>query len=107
MPNPAPLSRRSVLRAGTIAAAALTGAAAGVTLTSAPAYAARTDIGTTVFPFPLGAVQLLPGPFASNTARTHSYLSFLDADRLPHTFRLTAASGSCTSTVPRSPATRR
>src|SRR4051812_35838385 len=89
MRHPPRLSRRAVLRAGTAAAAVLTGAAAGVSLNPGRALAAaRTDIGTSVFPFPLSAVQLLAGPFAANTSRTQSYLTFLDADRLLHTFRL-------------------
>src|ERR1044071_9707063 len=84
-----PVSRRTVLRAGAASAAVLAGGSAGAALLgAAPAYAARTDIGTSAFPFPLGAVQLLSGPFASNTARTHSYLNFIDADRMLHTFRL-------------------
>ncbi|BCJ75705.1 hypothetical protein CS0771_52490 [Catellatospora sp. IY07-71] len=79
------LSRRTVLRAGAVGAAA---AAVAGSLPASPAHAARTDIGTSVHPFPLGAVTLLSGPFLSNTGRTHSYLNFLDADRLLHTFRL-------------------
>lgn len=82
------LSRRSLLRAGTVAAAALAGAAAGIPLRPEAAFAARTDIGTSVFPFPLGAVQVLSSPFSANTARTHSYVNFLDPDRMLHTFRL-------------------
>jgi uncharacterized protein len=81
------LSRRTVLRASAAGAVA----AAGVTaLRATPATAARPDTGVSVYAFPLSAVALLPGPFQANTARTHSYLSFLDADRLLHMFRLTA-----------------
>src|SRR5688572_9949711 len=79
------LSRRTVLRAGAVGAAA---AAVAGSLPASPAHAARTDIGVLVHAFPLGAVTLLAGPFLSNTGRTQSYLSFLDADRLLHTFRL-------------------
>jgi DUF1680 family protein len=94
------LSRRSLLRAGTVAAAALAGAAAGLPLRPGAAFAAaRTDIGTSVFPFPLGAVQLLSGPFAANTGRTHSYLNFVDADRMLHTFRLNVGLTSTASAV--------
>jgi len=82
------LSRRNLLRAGAAGAAVVAGAAAGIPLFDAPAFAARTDIGTSIFPFPLSAVQLLSGPFASNTARTQSYINFLDPDRMLHTFRL-------------------
>ena len=84
------LSRRTVLRAGAAAGAALAGAAAGVTLTAGPASAARADVGVSAFPFPLTAVRLLPGPFANNAGRTQSYLNFFDADRLLHMFRITA-----------------
>src|SRR5262245_31712340 len=77
-------TRRTVLRAG---AAAIAGAAAGVPLASGPALA-RTDTGVSAFAFPLTAVRLLPGPFASNAGRTQSYLDFVDPDRLLHTFRL-------------------
>lgn len=79
------LSRRTVLRAGAVGAAATV---AGGLTAAQPAHAARTDVGVSVYPFPLGAVTLLAGPFLSNTGRTQSYLGFLDADRLLHTFRL-------------------
>ena len=49
---------------------------------------ARTDVGVSVSPFPLSAVSLLDSPFKANMGRTLSYLSFVDADRLLHTFRL-------------------
>ncbi len=88
MTRPSRLSRRVVLRAGAVGAAAVAGSAAGLTLAS-PAHAApRTDIGTSAFAFPLSAVQLLSGPFLANAGRTQAYLNFLDADRLLHTFRL-------------------
>ena len=93
------LSRRSLLRAGTVAAAAVAGAAAGIPLRSGIAFAARTDIGTSVFAFPLGAVQLLTGPFASNTGRTHSYLTFVDPDRMLHTFRLNVGLASSATAI--------
>ncbi|MBV1853216.1 glycoside hydrolase family 127 protein [Catellatospora tritici] len=79
------ISRRAVLRAGAVGAAAT---AVGGLSAGQAAYAARTDIGVSVYPFPLSAVTLLAGPFLSNAGRTQSYLSFLDADRLLHTFRL-------------------
>ncbi|MDQ7906080.1 glycoside hydrolase family 127 protein [Phytohabitans sp. ZYX-F-186] len=79
------LSRRTVLRAGAAGAVA----AAGVTaLKPTPAVAARPDTGVSAYAFPLSAVTLLAGPFQANMGRTHSYLGFLDADRLLHTFRL-------------------
>ncbi|CAM3310457.1 glycoside hydrolase family 127 protein [Kibdelosporangium persicum] len=73
----AEISRRTVLRAGATAVTAFG---------AAPAHAA--DIGVSAEAFPLSAVSLSPGPFQANTARTHSYLLFLDLDRLLHTFRL-------------------
>ncbi|GAA3661491.1 hypothetical protein GCM10022267_54600 [Lentzea roselyniae] len=53
----------------------------------APTATARRDLGVSADAFPLGAVQLLPGPFQDNTSRTHARLRFLDPDRLLHTFR--------------------
>ncbi|WNV86292.1 beta-L-arabinofuranosidase domain-containing protein [Umezawaea sp. Da 62-37] len=94
MPMPTP-SRRAVLRAAALAAAstALPGALAF------PASAAtRADAGVSAEAFPLGAVALLAGPFQANTARTHAYLKFLDADRLLRTFRLNV--GLSSSAVP-------
>ncbi len=76
------VSRRTVLLAATAGAFATTTAIGGAL------PAAGADIGVSVFPFPLGAVTLLPGPLASNTGRTHNYLHFLDPDRLLHMFRL-------------------
>jgi DUF1680 family protein len=76
------LSRRAVLRTGVAGAAAL--AAGGF----ARPTAATADVGVSVFPFPLSAVTLLAGPFQANMGRTHSYLTFVDPDRLLHTFRL-------------------
>ncbi|GII27754.1 glycoside hydrolase family 127 protein [Planotetraspora mira] len=67
--------------------------AAGIVPATANA-AARTDFGVSVFPFPLSQVTLLDGPFRSNMGRTASYLSFVDADRLLHTFRLNAGLAS-------------
>lgn len=78
-------TRRTVLRSGVAGAAA----AAGITaLSGRPASAARPDTGVSVYAFPLSAVTLLSGPFQANMARTHSYLSFLDPDRMLHMFRL-------------------
>lgn len=81
------LSRRSVLRAGAVGAAALAGAAAGIWAGTGAALA-RPDVGVSAYPFALTAVRLLPGPFLSNAGRTQAYLDFLDPDRLLHTFRL-------------------
>jgi len=48
----------------------------------------RPDFGVSVFAFPLSQVTLLDGPFKANMGRTMAYLSFVDPDRLLHTFRL-------------------
>jgi DUF1680 family protein len=98
------ISRRTLLRAGTTGAvlgatglpvpspgAPAPGApSSGAPSPGAPAFdvAALPDTGVSAFPFPLSAVTLLPGPFQANMGRTHSYLTFLDPDRLLHTFRL-------------------
>jgi DUF1680 family protein len=75
------MDRRTLLRgAGALTAAPL--------LRIPTVAAARTDIGVSVFPFPLTAVRLSAGPFLDNMNRTLAYLSFVDADRLLHTFRL-------------------
>ncbi|HEX6354696.1 beta-L-arabinofuranosidase domain-containing protein [Actinophytocola sp.] len=82
--------RRTLLKAaGTITAgAALTPALAGT------ATADRTDVGVSVFPFPLSAVRLSPGPFLDNMNRQLAYFRFVDADRLLHTFRTNAGLSS-------------
>lgn len=84
MPTP-PVSRRSVLQTGAALAAGLATAGA---LPARPAAADRADTGVSAYAFPLSAVRLLTGPFQANTARTHTYLKFLNADRLLHMFRL-------------------
>jgi DUF1680 family protein len=96
-------SRRTALRAGAVAVAGVTaGPTTARRATAAEATAAeaaageagaagaatRADIGVLLSPFPLSAVRLQTGPFLANAARTQSYLTFLDADRLLHTFRL-------------------
>ncbi|KUL29159.1 glycoside hydrolase family 127 protein [Actinoplanes awajinensis] len=70
-------SRRTLLKAAAL-------------LPAGPALALRPDAGVTAYAFPLTAVRLGAGRFAENTARTHAYLRFLDADRLLHMFRVTA-----------------
>jgi DUF1680 family protein len=80
------LPRRQFIKA---AGGAVAGAAVGGLLRPVPARAAaRPDFGVSVFPFPLSQVTLLDGPFRANMGRTTSYLSFVNADRLLHTFRL-------------------
>ncbi|MEV4052436.1 beta-L-arabinofuranosidase domain-containing protein [Amycolatopsis sp. NPDC049688] len=83
--------RRLLLKAvGALSAsAALAPALAGTA-----AAASRPDIGVSVFPFPLGAVRLQPGPFLDNMNRQLAYFRFVDADRLLHTFRLNAGLAS-------------
>ncbi|MFI7545035.1 beta-L-arabinofuranosidase domain-containing protein [Actinoplanes sp. NPDC049599] len=82
------VSRRTLLRAGAAGTAILGGTATGA-LTLGGAAGARPDTGVSAYPFPLSAVRLPAGsPFAANQARTHAYLTFLDPDRLLHTFRL-------------------
>jgi DUF1680 family protein len=83
-------TRRTILRAGVTGVAGAAAAAGLTALSGRPASAARPDTGVSVYPFPLSAVTLLTGPFQANMARTHSYLSFLDPDRMLHMFRLTA-----------------
>lgn len=94
LPTP---SRRSVLRAGVLAAATAAGTFPAVPAVASGA-AARPDAGVSAEPFPLGAVTLLAGPFQTSTARTHAYLKFLDPDRLLRTFRLNV--GLSSSAVP-------
>jgi DUF1680 family protein len=79
------MSRRTLLRvAGGVAAAT----ALPTMATASAAVVARPDIGVSVFPFPLSAVALLDSPFRANMNRTLAYLSFLDPDRMLHTFRV-------------------
>ncbi len=78
------MDRRTVLKTG----AALVGGAIVGPLAFQRAAAARTDIGVSAYPFPLSAVTLLTGPFQANMTRTQAYLTFVDPDRLLHTFRL-------------------
>jgi DUF1680 family protein len=78
------LSRRALLQT--------TGAALAVSALPLGRAAATTvirpDVGVSVFPFPLSQVSLLDSPFRANMTRTMAYLSFVDPDRLLHTFRL-------------------
>jgi uncharacterized protein len=80
-------SRRRMLRATGVAAAAV----AMPTLTSGAAQAAvapvRQDIGVSAHPFDLGQVRLTAGRWLDNQRRTLSYLTFVDVDRLLYNFR--------------------
>jgi DUF1680 family protein len=62
--------------------------------TSDAVTAARPDFGVSVFPFALSQVTLLDGPFKANMGRTMAYLTFVDPDRLLHTFRLNVGTAS-------------
>jgi len=96
MRNPR-VTRRTILATGVAAGVAAaagplldSGPAAGERLREAPGVQSvvRADIGVSAYPFPLSAVTLLSGPFQANMGRTQAYLTFVDADRLLHTFRL-------------------
>jgi DUF1680 family protein len=78
--------RRTLLKA----AGAITAGAAVAPAFAGVATADRADIGVSVYQFPLSAVRLQPGPFLDNMNRQLAYFRFVDADRLLHTFRLTA-----------------
>ncbi|EGX58142.1 secreted protein [Streptomyces zinciresistens K42] len=95
-------SRRQVLftASATAAATALTPTAAARATEPAASPAASTEArgtgpaagrGTPALDaFGLSEVRLLESPFLANMRRTSAYLLFVDADRLLHTFRLTA-----------------
>jgi DUF1680 family protein len=80
-------SRRQVLRAAGVAAAA----SALPTVLSRPAQAAvapvRPDIGVGAYPFDLGQVRLTAGRWLDNQNRTLSYLKYVNIDRLLYNFR--------------------
>src|ERR1044071_4413038 len=86
------MQRRTLLGAGV--AAGLVAPA----LAAQRANAARSDIGVSVFAFPLSAVTLNAGPFLDNMNRTLAYLSFVDIDRLLYNFRVNV--GISTSAQP-------
>src|SRR5688572_10607959 len=83
------VSRRTVLLGTTV----------GLAGAMVPGLAEGADIGVSVLPFPLSSVTLQPGPFQANRDRTLSYLSFVDADRLLHTFRLNVGLSSSAQAV--------
>jgi uncharacterized protein len=98
---PGPVSRRTLLAAGGLAAGTLL---AGELLTRSPyppyrpaGLASARARGGGYVPdgtaglaaaFPLAAVQLLNSPFRDNQARNTRYLLFVNPDRLLHMFRL-------------------
>jgi hypothetical protein len=56
----------------------------------APIQFARKDVAPKVQPFPITQVRLLPSPFLEAAEWNRGYLSRLAADRMLHSFRLTA-----------------
>jgi DUF1680 family protein len=79
--------RRLIQLTGATLGAAALGASCA---TSEPRPSVLSDVGVSAYPFPLGAVALLPGPFRDNMTRTTNYLEFVDPDRLLYTFRKNA-----------------
>jgi DUF1680 family protein len=55
-----------------------------------PIQFARKDVAAKVQPFPMTQVRLLPGPFLDATEWNRGYMNRLAADRMLHSFRLTA-----------------
>jgi uncharacterized protein len=86
------ISGAGVAGAALLPACALDGAAEAIAVEALEA--ARPDFGVSVFQFPLSRVSLLDGPFRANMNRTLSYLSFVDTERMLHTFRLNAGLAS-------------
>lgn len=81
-------TRRNFLKLST-AAAALRFAAPAAFINSLPASADEAN-SERIIPFPLSAVRLRPGIFAEQAETNARYLDSLTADRLLHSFRLTA-----------------
>ena len=81
-------TRRNFLKLST-AAAALRFAASAAFINSLPASADEAN-SERIIPFPLSAVRLRPGIFAEQAETNARYLDSLTADRLLHSFRLTA-----------------
>src|SRR5262245_7896347 len=90
------VARRTLLKAS---GATAVGVAAASVAAAQPAVAVRPDVGVSAFAFPLTAVSLLPSPFQANMGRTHAYLTFVDPDRLLHTFRLNVGLSSSAQPV--------
>jgi DUF1680 family protein len=79
------IERRRLIQ---LTGAALGAAALGTSCASSEQRPADlSDKGVSAYPFPLGTVALLPGPFKDNMTRTTNYLEFVDPDRLLYTFR--------------------
>jgi hypothetical protein len=82
-------SRRDLLKMAGVTAASVAALELPPTVWACSERASATlpEHGVSVHPFPLSQVSLLAGPFQDNMKRTLSYLSFVDPDRLLHTFR--------------------
>ncbi|MFB9681922.1 beta-L-arabinofuranosidase domain-containing protein [Streptosporangium vulgare] len=100
------LSRRQLLQAvGAVGVASTVSQVLDVTgATAATAAAAavapvRADIGVSAYPFDLGQVRLTSGRWLENQNRTLTYLRFIDADRMLHTFRINAGLSSTAQPV--------
>ncbi|MFF1506510.1 beta-L-arabinofuranosidase domain-containing protein [Streptomyces sp. NPDC058326] len=82
------VSRRRLLHlAGATAAASAVGPLLGGSPAQAAVPPARPDIGSLASPFELGQVRLTASRWLDNQNRTHSYLRFVDVDRLLYNFR--------------------
>jgi DUF1680 family protein len=84
------VSRRRLLQAAGVTAAASAGGSALVTphpATAAVVPPARADIGVSAYPFDLGQVRLTAGRLFDNQTRTLNYLRYVDVERLLYNFR--------------------
>lgn len=99
------ISRRDFLQdssagiAGALLLSACVGDTGAEDIVETALTAARPDFGVSVFEFPLSRVTLLDGPFKANMGRSLAYLSFIDPDRLLHTFRLNVGLSSSAAPV--------
>ncbi|MFC6086264.1 beta-L-arabinofuranosidase domain-containing protein [Sphaerisporangium aureirubrum] len=82
-----PLSRRQLFQA-TGVAVAVSAAGPVLDVPAAAGAAVRPDVGVAAYAFELGQVRVTTGRWLENQNRTLSYLRYVDADRLLHTFRL-------------------
>ncbi len=80
-------SRRRLLQATGVAAAATTAPSLFGGVAEAVVPPVRQDIGVSAHPFGLGQVRLTGGRWLDNQSRTLSYLRFVNTDRLLYNFR--------------------
>ncbi|MDQ3789694.1 MAG: glycoside hydrolase family 127 protein [Actinomycetota bacterium] len=80
-------SRRRMLQATGVAAAATTMPSFFSGVAAAVVPPVRQDIGVSAFPFDLGQVRLTAGRWLDNQNRTLTYLRFVNVDRLLYNFR--------------------